>query len=140
MNSKVTLYLDIDGVLLKKGGQTPEHLDEFLSFVLKCFDCHWLTTHCKGDSANAIRYLSFHYPPDLLSQLAPVKPTNWDALKTEAINFGKAFVWLDDHPFESERKVLEAKQCSDSLYVVDLSRPNELIHTAEWLKKNLPHP
>ncbi len=61
------LYLDIDGVILGKGGKLPEHLEEFLTWVTANFEVYWLTTHCKGDARTALRYLSSYYPPHLLA-------------------------------------------------------------------------
>jgi hypothetical protein len=43
--------------------------------------------------------------PETLEKLEDaVRPTNWDALKTEAIDFESDFYWLDDNPLQVERK------------------------------------
>jgi len=76
------LYIDIDGVLLtKKNIGVPEYGREFIKYLLNNFDCYGLTTHCKGDSSNAIQYLSRYYEKEIIEELNKVKPTNWDALK-----------------------------------------------------------
>ncbi|MBO2007643.1 hypothetical protein [Hymenobacter negativus] len=122
------LYLDIDGVLLTaKHTQAAPGVDAFVAFVTQHFDCYWLTTHCKGDSHTAIRYLTQFLLPSTLEQLkVAVHPTNWDALKTEAIDFESDFYWIDDSPFQAEKACLKSNQVTDRLIVVDLNCPNEL--------------
>ena len=36
-----------------------------------------------------------------------IKPTDWGTLKTDAIDFGEEFYWLDDYPFQAELNVLK---------------------------------
>ncbi|HET9503165.1 MAG TPA: hypothetical protein VFO93_06470, partial [Hymenobacter sp.] len=101
------------------------------------FACYWLTTHCKGDSAPALRYLSQFLPPATLELLRQaVQPTTWDTLKTEAIDVSADFYWLDDSPFESEIAYLQARGVADRLIVVDLNRPDELAIVSQSLLKN----
>jgi hypothetical protein len=53
------LYLAIDGVLLTtKHTQAAPGVDEFVDFITAYFEYYWLTTHCKGYSTPALRYLS----------------------------------------------------------------------------------
>jgi hypothetical protein len=132
----IKLYLDIDGVLLHKNGSIPAGAPEFLGFVVSHFECHWLTTHCKGDSKSAVKYLMRYYPSEYEKILASIRPTTWDAMKTEGIDFSSVFYWIDDHPFESEQRTLRVKGVSDSLIVVNLSDPNELNRVLHILKKH----
>ena len=127
------LYLDIDGVLLTKNKQPPAGIHDFLLFALAHFDCYWLTTHCKGQAATALRYLQAYYPADLLEALQAVKPTNWDALKTDGIALGTDFYWLDDYPFEAEKQVLAANGQLSRLLVCDLQKANELQRISQTL-------
>jgi hypothetical protein len=87
------LYLDIDGVLLTaKHTQAAPGVDEFVEFITQNFACYWLTTHCKGDSVPALRYLSRFLKPTILERLRQgVQPTNWDTLKTENIKLADIF-------------------------------------------------
>ena len=100
--SIMKMYLDIDGVILKKDLTIPEYGKEFISYIITNHDCYWLTTHCKGDNNNALNHLSKSYPLSTLEQLKNIKPTNWTDLKTEAIDLNSDFIWLEDYPFESE--------------------------------------
>ncbi|MDJ1482415.1 hypothetical protein QNI16_18060 [Cytophagaceae bacterium YF14B1] len=118
----VQLYLDIDGVLLTKDQKLPEGVYELLDYILATFDCYWLTTHCKGHADTTIVYLSKFYSREYLEKLKQVKPTNWDTLKTEAIDYTQSFVWLDDFPFESEKNSLAKKGVLDRLIIVNLKQ------------------
>lgn len=122
------LYLDIDGVLLTaKHTQAAPGVDEFIDFITQHFDCYWLTTHCKGDNAPTIRYLSRFLLPATLEKLRlAVQPTNWDTLKTEVIDLASDFYWLDDQPFQSEIAYLRVHGVVDRLIIVDLNRSDEL--------------
>ena len=55
------IYLDIDGVVLKKDLTVPEFGTEFISFLIKNYDCYWLTTHCKGVNNEAVNYFHLDY-------------------------------------------------------------------------------
>ena len=129
------LYLDIDGVLLDYKTDTyAKGAIELIEYVTCEFDCYWLTTHCKGDSAPAIEYLTGYFPPEIIEKLKKVKPTYWEGLKTEGINFDKNFIWLDDYPFQSELSVLKNFGMSDSIYQVNLANENELENVMAHLK------
>jgi hypothetical protein len=95
------LYLDIDGVLLTaKHTQAAPGVDEFVEFIIQRFECYWLTTHCKGDSAAALRYLTRFLKLATVEKLRQaVQPTNWDTLKTEAIDLASDFYWLNNGLF-----------------------------------------
>lgn len=128
------IYIDIDGVLLKKNLIIPDYAEEFISFLTINFDCYWLTTHCRGGNNAAIDYLSKYYDEETMEHLAIIKKTDWTSLKTEAIDLRSAFIWLDDYPFESEKRVLKAHHQNNALIIVDLNRKNELIRIQEKIK------
>ena len=129
------IYLDIDGVLLtSKNPKAAFNAELFIDFLMKTFDCFWLTTHCKGDSKPTIGYLEQYFNDATIDKLKQIKETNWDTLKTEAIDFNSEFFWLDDNPFKSEIKVLEDFGMKDRLITVDLSRENEYDNLISFLK------
>lgn len=115
----MNLYLDIDGVLLTKQGKVPDYGEEFIEFVVDRFECFWLTTHCRGSENKAVDYLAQYYPFCTTQLLREVIPTDWDTLKTEAINFSMDFIWLEDAPFSSEIRILENRGVLSSLIKVD---------------------
>jgi hypothetical protein len=133
------LYLDIDGVLLTtRHTQAAPGVAAFVEFITRHFSCFWLTTHCKGNSAPALRYLAQFLPPATLELLRQaVQPTDWDTLKTEAIDVKADFYWLDDSPFQSEIAYLQAHGVADRLLVVNLSNPDELPRLQQLLQSKL---
>jgi hypothetical protein len=132
------LYLDIDGVLLTtRHMRAADDAALLIRFITSPFDCYWLTTHCKGDTRSCLAYLAPFLDADTLERLRQVKPTDWDTLKTEAIDLTSDFVWLDDSPLESEKRVLAANNASNGLIVVNLSRDGELRPVIDALGRRL---
>jgi len=133
----MNIYIDIDGVLLTKRDTKPApYLKEFLEHVTKYFDVYWLTTHCKGDASYTLNYLKTSLPEPLLSLLSEVKPTSWDLIKTDAIDFSKDFLWLDDYCMQKELQVLKDKGVAKSLLKIDLQEnPKQLLDITNWLKR-----
>lgn len=133
------LYLDIDGVLLTtRHSRVAQYAIELICYVTQHFDCYWLTTHCKGDVTNALHYLSFYFEQDCMKYLKMIKPTSWDSLKTEAIDFGSDFYWLEDNPLQVEKRVLEQHGKLERLIEVNLENTCELENIMKRLKK-LPY-
>lgn len=123
------IYIDIDGVLLTtKHKDVAQNAIPFLIYILSHFDCYWLTTHCRNNNTdNLLEMLSHYFPPNIIKMLHQVKPTKWDTLKTEGIDFDSDFYWIDDYAFEAEKQVLIRKDCINRLIVVNLNRKNELL-------------
>lgn len=124
---KPKIYIDIDGVLLTiKKPHKAEDSDLFVFFLIENFDCYWLTTHCKGDAKTAVDYLSRYFDDETIQLLKKVKPTNWNTLKTEIIDFSSEFFWIEDNPMRAEIAVLENNSKVDCLIIVNLNQNNEL--------------
>lgn len=129
------LYLDIDGVLIRKDGTPAEGLVEFLQFATEHFDCYWLTTHCDGDVKSPFLYLVGKVQAEALPCLEKIKPTRFGLRKTDAIDFTSDFYWLDDTVFESEQAVLREKGYLDRFILIDLlSHPQQLFLTLKFLR------
>lgn len=129
------LYLDIDGVLLTtKNTQPAEYASEFINYIVKHFDCYWLTTHCKGERANVLKYLSKYFSSATIDIIRCIKPTNWNTLKTEAIDMSEQFLWLDDRPFLAEIEILKRHNCEKNCLIVNLNNKEEL---KRIIKENL---
>lgn len=121
------LYLDIDGVLLKKNGEPVPHLDEFIEFVVANFDCYWLTTHCKGNVKPALSRFKNKVSNKTFEFIKKIKPTNWRTWKTEAINFNQDFFWLDDGIFLTEEETLKQHNAQDNFIRVNTIFKDELL-------------
>ncbi len=121
------LYLDVDGVLLTaKETRAADHALAFIDYIIENFDCYWLTTHCKGDTKPVLNRLSEYFDQTVIEKLRALKPTSWNTLKTEAIDFFSDFYWLDDNPMRAEQGIINAKSLNDRLIIVDLDRKDEL--------------
>ena len=117
---KTKLYIDIDGVLLKnREDKAVEGISSFIRFIVSNFDCYWLTTHCKGDAQTAMEYLSEYLTYEDLKLLQKVKATDWNTLKTEAIDFTSDFYCIDDYAMNAEKEILQMKGKLDSLILVE---------------------
>jgi hypothetical protein len=130
------LYIDIDGVLLTTKQVKPaENVIAFIDFIITNFDCYWLTTHCKGNNQTALAYLKPYFDTSTFDKLKIIKPTYWETLKTEALDFSSDFFWLDDNPFNAEITVLKSHACMDRLIVVNLRNEDELERIIEILQQ-----
>ncbi|PIT98448.1 MAG: hypothetical protein COT71_00545 [Candidatus Andersenbacteria bacterium CG10_big_fil_rev_8_21_14_0_10_54_11] len=126
----VNVYLDIDGVLLASEKQPALHVHDFVEHLVSNHDVYWLTTHCRtaDDYPHQPLYVLRSLEPETLTLLKQVKATQWDTLKTEAIDFSQPFRWYDDDVFEEERAVLRQKGLLSSWVEIDLSKnPNQLV-------------
>ena len=131
----MNLYLNIDGVLLNQDSNTrADYSIELIDYITNEFDCYWLRSHCNGDTKPTIKHLANYFPSETIEKLKTIKPTYWDKKKTEGIDFDKSFIWLDDHPLESELSVLYNFGASDSLYLVNLGNKEELLIVLNDLK------
>ena len=135
----LTLYLDIDGVLLTtKHTKAAAGVVPFVHFITTSFACYWLTTHCKGQSAPALRYLSRFLPAATVAQLEQaVQPRAWNTLKTEALDVASDFYWLEDQPLQAEVAYLRARGVEHRLLMVDLNGGNTLFALHQSLQELL---
>ena len=125
----IRVYIDIDGVLLRNGRGGPELIPRFsrvIGYLKKNFDCYWLTTHVRSGvgSAGAMKKLmpilkKARMDPGILDGISS---TDWQTLKTEAIDFALPFIWLEDSPLIAERRICEERGCLDSIVLVDWGR------------------
>lgn len=139
---KKKIYIDIDGVLLDyKTGKPAKHAEELIMFLTSGrYECYWLTTHCKGDNAPTLQYLSVHFSEKVMKRLSRVKATDWDTLKTEAIDLDSDFIWLDDYPFQAEISALDCVHKRTSLCTVNLEREGELLNVISFIKNHEKKP
>lgn len=125
---KPNIYLDIDGVLLANDLNAAKHVHEFIEVVKeRANEVFWLTTHCKGDATTAYRRLETVLEPKTMALLKDVKATDWDAAKTDGIDFTKPFLWFDDDLFDDERNVLQTNNAIDSWIEVDLAKDEDYL-------------
>lgn len=121
------VYLDIDGVILTRGGAPAFHLEKFLKHLISNYSVFWLTSRCHGDSKYTVDYLSKFVPEEIIPLLEKIKPTNFTLDKTEAIDFKSEFYWLDDELFDSEKNTLQNRGKFNSWIEINLiNNPDQL--------------
>jgi len=130
------LYIDIDGIILStRPTKAANFAVPFIHYIIENFDCYWLTSQCKGDTGNTLKYLKKYFDEDTMSLLKKIKPTNWKNLKTEAIDFTSDFLWIEDNPMEDEKAVLKASSATDRLLLLEENNPDALLLLISILRK-----
>ena len=133
----MNVYLDIDGVLI--GTKSPrEDVLSFVKYVLEHYpnSTYWLTTHCRGGVNRCAEWLKQNdFPADLVEEMNRIiKPTDWEVMKTEAIDMDQDFIWFDDSLLETERRTLEAYYVLDGFYRMDPKDPEAAKKALEFLQ------
>ncbi|MBR3144175.1 hypothetical protein IKF12_03215 [Candidatus Saccharibacteria bacterium] len=130
------IYLDIDGVI--KGVASPR--EDVVALLRYCLDncpgrVYWLTTHCRGGENHTDSALRGVFDDEFVDELySKVLPTDWGALKTEAIDMDSDFVWFDDNLFESEKMVLERNYVLDGFFLMNPRDPEMAKKAVLFLK------
>lgn len=130
----MNVYLDIDGVLLANENNAANYADEFLQAVLAAYpdSTYWLTTHNWRGENRTKEVLAPHIRPETVPLLDKIKPSVWNEMKTDGINFSEKFIWLDDDLWQDELKVLERHNATDNFILIDLQKnPDQLKDIAE---------
>ena len=125
----MNVYLDIDGVLLANENNAANYADEFLQAVLAAYpdSTYWLTTHNWRGENRTKEVLAPHLRPETVPLLDKIKPSVWNEMKTDGINFSEKFIWLDDDLWQDELKVLERHNATDNFILIDLQKnPDQL--------------
>ena len=130
------IYFDIDGVI--RGVASPK--EDVMALLRYCLDnypgaVYWLTTHCRGGENHVDYALRGEFPDEFVDELyAKVLPTDWDALKTDAIDMDADFVWFDDNLFEAEKVVLKQNYVLDGFFRMNPRDPAMAKRALEFLK------
>ena len=141
--SDIDLYLDLDGVILRRTGNTefngrvefdvaPGAMD-FLSWVVDNFHCYWLTSRSHDGTHDEIeRAFRFATPTNNLAAetrnlIRAIQPTRWGVEKVSGIDLSRDFFWLDDNPDSASVAALEAAGLSSQLIIASTDqRPDDL--------------
>jgi hypothetical protein len=128
------IYLDIDGTMIHDDlsdmyCKAAVGLEEFI-IALRPHDTYWLTTHCtEGDPTKARQIMKGVLPESLHADIDRIKPTVWQDLKTNGIDFSSDFIWFDNDIYANEWKKL--KQCSENQLVIEVDLRNNPRHLVE---------
>ena len=118
-------YLDIDGVIMANDKRTANYAHEFVEYLINNYDVYWLTTHCHGDTRATVEHLKMFFNSETVKLFDKIKPTNWNILKTETIDFSKPFLWFEDDLFDEEKEVLKQHNCFESWIEINLTKDED---------------
>jgi hypothetical protein len=119
----ISLYLDIDGVLLRRTGrrefngrtefEVATGAYEFMDWCIERFDCFWLTSRSHDGSYSGIEQ-AFRFaipttslPIKIKDRIHAIKPAAWPRSKIEGIDVSEEFLWVDDDPDVASLRELE---------------------------------
>jgi len=124
--TKTKLYLDVDGVFLRRTGretargtsefELAQFAEVFLRWCIHNFDCRWLTSRSRrgdiGEVERAFRHASAASgltgdAVGIRSLISSVPVANWGAWKASGIDPEEDFIWIDDNPEEASLEWLE---------------------------------
>jgi hypothetical protein len=153
---KTKLYLDVDGVLLRRTGQQTSrgltefqianHATSFLRFCISNFDCYWLTARSRegniAEVERAFRHAirnpaaSEQDKDDLKTVVSAIPVGAWGETKADAFDAEEDFYWLDDNPDQASLSWLEQHDLSGRLVVPTTDRqPDDLVRCREFLRE-----
>lgn len=132
----MNIYLDIDGTMIHEDRWDMQDLgaDGLAEFIiaLRPYTTYWLTTHCRdGNPVRAREIMKRYVPVELHADIDRIKPTTWDMMKTEGIDWSQDFIWFDNDisAFEWER----IEQGSENQQAIEVNlkvNPKQLIEIA----------
>jgi hypothetical protein len=150
--SGVDLYLDLDGVIIRRTGNTEFNgrvefdvapgAMEFLSWAIDNFHCYWLTSRSHDGTYDEIeRAFRFAIPTNNMAAetknlIRAIRPAQWGVEKVSGIDLSRDFFWIDDNPDSGSVAALEAAGKSSRLVVVSTDqRPDDLERVWKLLEK-----
>jgi hypothetical protein len=133
----MNIYLDIDGTMIHEDrwdleNTASEGLVDFI-VALRPHTTYWLTIHCRdGNPERAREIMKRHLPAELHNDIERIKPTVWDTMKTQGIDWSQDFIWFDNDisPFEWGK----IKQGSENQQAIEVNlklNPKQLIEITQ---------
>ena len=141
-DSRPTLYLEIDGVLLRRrrgsgmfdAFELARGCVEFLEWATSRFQCRWLSSRCRDGfldgSRRAFRSAGASLDDPRWGVLDLIPPALWNTSKTEAIDPESDFWWVEDDPTDTERDWLRRHKREDRWILVCADRNPIALWTA----------
>jgi hypothetical protein len=154
--SGIDLYLDLDGVILRRTGNTefngrvefdvaPGAMD-FLSWAVANFHCYWLTSRSHDSTHGEIeRAFRFAIPTNNMAAetkklIRAIRPAQWGVEKVSGIDLSRDFYWIDDNPDSGSVAALEEAGKLSRLIVASTDqRSDDLERVLKLLTKTTPN-
>jgi hypothetical protein len=155
-HKKTKLFLDVDGVLLRRTGQQTSrgltefqianHATTFLRFCSEHFDCYWLTARSREGSITEVERAFRHAvrnpaaseqeKDDLKALVSGIPVAAWGETKADAFSAGEDFYWVDDNPDEASISWLDRNNLSGRLVIVSTDKnPDDLARCRTFLQE-----
>lgn len=153
---KTKLFIDVDGVLLRRTGQqtsrgltefeVANHATSFLRFCTEHFDCWWLTARSREGSIAEVERAFRHAvrnpaaserdKDDLKALVGDIPVAAWRETKADAFSAGDDFYWIDDNPDRASKSWLDQHDLSGCLVMADTDRePDDLVRVQGFLQE-----
>lgn len=131
----MNIYLDIDGTMIHENLAEPKAAAGLEAFIvaLRPHNTYWLTTHCRDGNPERPREIIKRFlSPELHADIDHIKPTVWDVMKTEGIDWSQDFIWFDDTITEMEWKRFELARPNQQVIEMNLrENPQQLIEVTK---------
>lgn len=134
----MNIYIDVDGVLINKDGALADFAEVFLQAIISRWpdSTYWLSNYC-WQGKNIARDIVYpHLKKKRTMELIElIKPTDWDELKTDAINFSEPFLWFEDKLFRDEVEILKHYHAYKCFRQINLVKdPSQLLDEVLFIK------
>lgn len=142
---RIALYLDIDGVLLRRTRQQgfgamsrykiASGATEFLEWATANFDVFWLSTRTSGGSIDNAERAFRHASPSFMrsdrfsSLIRSIPAPQWDNAKISGIDLARPFFWIDDDPDPISLAHLSQRDLMHRLIEVSVDSEPDLLNT-----------
>ena len=136
--SPINLYLDVDGVFLRRTGrlefrdrvefELAPHAIEFLGWCAEHFQCFWLTSRSQNGSYEGIERAFRHAIPTTRlpdALIEAIRPAPWGKAKIEGIDLSRDFRWIDDNPDQASLDGLNRAGLSHCLIEASTDRQRD---------------
>lgn len=142
---RIALYLDIDGVLLRRtrqqgfGAISPYEIaygaTRFLEWATAKFDVFWLSTRTSGGSIDNAERAFRHASPSAMrsdrfsSLIRSIPAPQWDTAKIYGIDVARPFFWIDDDPDQISVAHLSDRDLMHRLIKVSVDSEPDLLNS-----------
>ena len=136
----MNIYLDIDGTMIHENLIEPKGAEGLAEFIiaLRPHTTYWLTTHCcDGNPEKAREIMKRFVPQELHADIDRIKPTVWDTLKTQGIDWSQDFIWFDNDISTAEwERIRQGTENQQAIEVNLKANSRHLVEiTEEFLSK-----
>ena len=152
MNALPTLFLDIDGVCLRRrhgnfrvrdAFEVAPYALLFITWAAPNFDVRWLSSRCQSGDAQQVCY-AFRYAlparelPADWRFIEIIPAVQWGAQKIDAIDLASNFYWCDDDHGPEALAILTEHGRADRAIHVNVDRdPEALLRARQILARAL---